>query len=100
MDIVDRLKEAAEASMRTTEEWRIDPLMDAAEEITTLRAKLAAAEKDTARLINLLEEPDGILGSGFLPLNWRDDIRALLTELDSNQAADELTAQAQGDGEE
>jgi hypothetical protein len=44
MDIVKRLKEAAEASVRTPEEWKIDILDEAATEIDTLRAKVQARD--------------------------------------------------------
>ena len=50
------------------------------ERLTELREELADAKQDKARLVNLLEEPNGILGSGFLPLDWRDDIRAALDD--------------------
>jgi hypothetical protein len=55
------------------DKWVVD------ETICPVAARRNAALLRECRMI--FEEPNGLLGSGFLPFEWRDDIRALLERI-------------------
>jgi len=76
-EVITRLTDELAKSERVAKFWE-DELIGSKNAINGLLAELAEAKEDKARLVNLLEEPNGILGSGFLPLDWRDDIRAAI----------------------